>query len=119
MKYLILLFAAISCLIASPRKINNGVERHSHLFAKDSLHLNSRRLYLSCKIDSIIVFHDKVDGEYHTFSDCPCIDNTISSHFLCDIDPIIVKHNICPLCLSKTKYIKVACDSVLCRKSKP
>lgn len=118
MKYFLFILLAFSCLTSFPRKLRVNTNNSVSNTPRDSLIFDASKIYLSCKIDSIIVFRDKIDGQYHTFSDCPCIDDAISSYFLCDINPYAVKKNICPLCFAKTKYIKVACDSVVHRKSK-
>lgn len=123
MKYFAVILVLFICFSAFPRRINKEKQPIvSKVAPLDSLvvGIDKRLVYFSCKLDSIVIFTDKEDGEYHTFSDCPCIDISISSHFLADLELNCIRKKICPLCLSKTKYFDYICDELIERKkSKP
>lgn len=111
-----LLIISLICLTAYPRIIKKYNKKMASFSAKDSVIVDGRKIYFSCSIDSLLVFKDKTDGEFHIFDKCSCIDNYISAHYLCDINPLVFKKNLCPLCESKCKFIKTACDSLILRK---
>lgn len=116
MKYLLVVLLALISLSVFPRKLRSHSAIVSESFyKKDSLVYNSKTIYLSCPIDSLVLFLDKEDLEFHIFDSCPCIDKNMSAHYLKDLDDDDIKNHICPLCESKCKYIKVACDSIIIR----
>lgn len=118
MKIFIAVLVFLTSICAFPRKRvftrfqNEDSSTHSNFRARDSIVLDGRSIYFTIRVDSIVVFKDKMDSEYHSFSDCPCIDGSISAHFLCDLDIIRFQKDFCPLCKSKSKYFNVICDSI-------
>lgn len=98
------------------RNINRPIESVNN-FAKDSIVYKGKLIYLSCELDSLILFYNVKYDEFHIYDDCICIgEGKINSLLLIDSNPKEVKQKICPSCERKANFIKSACDSIISRQ---
>ena len=124
MKNLLLIFLFLTSICAFSQRQWRGrhhIKPSQHQYqihAQDSVVANGRTTYFANRIDSFVIYKDKVDGEFHLYSDCSCIDDAISAHFIWDLNQSLVIKNFCPLCLAKAPYFVAMCDTIAVRKNR-
>lgn len=107
-----------SCSLLSQK--NNDYTRYRNydeIIPKDSVVYNNRKILLSCRVDSLIVFinNDNLKSGIHSDINCPSLrTGIVNSRYLKDLDK---GHIICPHCQNKYPFMNAAIDSVYKRRN--